>query len=639
MFVELVCALGLLHTGANPYETNLRGFGNSFVQTRPATAIAAGEAYIYALQDDGVVVRHGYTPYSGFNERGALSGVKALHAQRASAAFLLKDDSLVARMDYGVAARNIPRIGPIRDFKVSDYALLVLPDTGNPRCWILDPSDTGTCRLPRFQKRVRSIGVAYDRFFAIFDDSTLIEWYGGIPADTLIAPVPLPRGVISAAGDNKKSYALLSDGTVRSWSFQRRGVRGQIDSVEVRDVQRIAGDYDVVAFQKKDGTVYARDPYSFSMVRAPELDGSLRLEAGWYEVAGLKSDGTIATYRVGRSATNIPRLGRVVEVFGTEETTVAIREDGSAEAWGYDNWSLAGPFRTGRAYQNRFLLVGRDGTLKIVGNNVPWWHGDTIPLVTTVPAGLTGIAHIEALPRCNVVVRDDASTLVWGDTSDSSGCNIHLPASLPGIRKLQAFGGALLAWFVDGSIRLWGAQPPRAPDHLAGWATLPQNASYDGLALDSAGRIVFWGRDTTALDPALDRNLAWKAVAQAKQYVFALGRDGILRSVGGKKSAPWIGDYFPRLDSIRSIDGETLFGFVAQGTCTGVGVPESPNRNGLQLGVHAVAVQDVRGRTIWTGSARWDGRAWNIPLAEKGIFFVRAVDASAKPMRLVHLER
>lgn len=638
-----IFALALTLGASNPYETNLRAFGNVNIQSRPATAVAGSYAFILALQDDGVIVRHGYTPYITWQQTEPLIGVKAIETSDGRVVARLDNDSLVLRDITGKVGVPIPRIPGLRAFKTAGAALLALTDSGILQCWSTTEVAKDQCRIPRIEKRVRSIEGANNRFFAILEDSSLVEWTSSLSSDTMIPPLRLSRGIVAVAGVGGTSYALESDGRVRSWKGLQAH-QGPIDSVDLREVLRIAGASDFAVLQTKDGTVY-RTPRAreTTLQRVPELDGSSSFAASQYEVAGLKSDGTITTMRFGSSGapTLIPRLGTVLDVFGNSRTSVAIRDDGVAQAWGYDNWVLSGPFRSGSYSGSRALLVRRDGTLHIEGTNRVEIFGDTIPGGATVPAGLSRVAHVAALDRCNVVVREDSTTVVWGDTSTTTGCGIlRLPASIPGLERIRPIGGGLVGLFQDGTIRSWGVAPnplARMPMRLDGWATF-SHSNKDALAIDSQGHIVTWFDRSLGLDSTMDRSIVWKDVGAVNGFVFALGQDGILRSVGGAKSAPWIEYHFPRLDSLREINRVTLFGFVATGGPSGRGPTQQRGLSDLHPGLHEVLVQDIRGRTVWSGRAPWNGHSWELPVTQPGIFFARPTKDPSKVMRLIRMK-
>lgn len=286
------------------------------------------------------------------------------------------------------------------------------------------------------------------------------------------APVALP-GVKAVTGAmNAGGYALMKDGTVRSWGKNHWGqlgagwvggftpypvpVRG-LDSV----VQLAAGQATAYAL-KSDGTVWAwgsgvngaipgtQAEYVPVPIKIPGLSGIDGIAAGSFNAFAVKDGvvygwganqyagtGTGSSDFIVRAPTVLPGLTDVVEVVADMDTGYARRTDGTVWAWG------AGP----------------------TGNGCSPSCGSPVPVRV---ADLTEVVGIGTDGRHGFAVRADGSAWAWGTTSDGelgngedcqSMCVSRGPTQVSGISDAVAIDGHGQGGFVlrrDGSVWGWG---------------------------------------------------------------------------------------------------------------------------------------------------------------------------------------
>jgi len=237
------------------------------------------------------------------------------------------------------------------------------------------------------------------------------------PASPFLVP-GLSRTVTSAAGGYYDTYAVLANGQLEGWGYNKYGELG-------------------------DGTNTERR----SPVTIPLPASATDVAAGYYFAMALLSNGTVAAWGYGeygelgngkaeelRSASVVPGLEHVTSIAAGCYFGLALRSDGRVEAWGYGGYGELGD---GKDEEHRSPIV--------------------IP-------GLENVVSIAANCYDAYAVLADGEVKAWGyneygELGDGSKTKRESPIVIPGLSGVKEVAAGVdfaIALHTDGSLSGWG---------------------------------------------------------------------------------------------------------------------------------------------------------------------------------------
>lgn len=254
----------------------------------------------------------------------------------------------------------------------------------------------------------------HDSLLALRNDGTVWEWGNNATryGTTATQFAGLTNIVsITSSGSNLNeyiNYAIKSDGTVYGWGYDKLGLFG------------ISGENNVVNSH-------------FVPALQPALTGFANISLGWCHAVGLKADGTVWAWGdgnyncfdnlqttgpllgngVNQSATNtpvqVPNLSGIVAVKAGTDHSLALKNDGTLWAWGY----------------NYYGQLGNNST---VTPPTPVQVSGLTNVISFAPGsyGSTGLGF-------NVAVKSDGSVWTWGSSSNSNGSASTVPIQVIGV--------------------------------------------------------------------------------------------------------------------------------------------------------------------------------------------------------------
>jgi alpha-tubulin suppressor-like RCC1 family protein len=229
---------------------------------------------------------------------------------------------------------------------------------------------------------VIAIAAGENHSLALRKDSTVWVWGWGIfgqlgngmGMSTVPSKVDSISGVIAIAAGSFHSLALKKDGTVWAWGNNGNGELGSANNspadypqpvVELSNVKSIAGSAVNSYAIKNDGTVWVWGGNTYNQLgnntevfsthprQVNGLSGITHLTGGFQHSLALKNDGTVWTWgnnsagQLGNGAidsntiyvytpTKVLGLSGIKELTGGGTHSLAVKNDGSVWAWGYN---------------------------------------------------------------------------------------------------------------------------------------------------------------------------------------------------------------------------------------------------------------------------------------------------------------
>ena len=246
--------------------------------------------------------------------------------------------------------------------------------------------------------------------------------------------VPNLSNILSVKAGGNHTLALQQDGTVVAWGDNYYGQLGDgsniassspVSATGLNDVRKIAaGTWRSVAL-KNDGTVWTwgydhyapqigQDISNNSPVQVADLIDVVDIAAGFEHVVAVKVDGTVWAWgsnyanQVGNgnpgslfqeSPVQVPNLANVQKVASSDDHTLALLNDGTVWAWGYNFFGQLGDGTT----------TPRQGPVQVIG--------------------LTNVIAIATSYQYSLAMKADGTVWTWGDGSAGTlpGVDLHIP--------------------------------------------------------------------------------------------------------------------------------------------------------------------------------------------------------------------
>jgi alpha-tubulin suppressor-like RCC1 family protein len=363
-------------------------------------------------------------------------------------------------------------------------------------------------------------------------------------------------------------------------------------------------------------------------------------------------------------------LTGVVAVAAGYDLSLALRQDGTVWAWGFDYYScLQNESLQGAVYPSPVQVPGLSNIVAIAAgwfdsvalrnDGTVWtWGGTGAYKAPAQVPGLTGITAIAADGANTMALGSDGSVWAWGDDTDGevgdgqTNTSVNVPTRvLTGGFQAIACGtfttpgqsdGFSLALAADGTVWGWGSNGSNAlvpwasgdwttPSHIygpsgyvSGVASIAAGSGYV-LALRQDGTVLYWGGGTYAGPTPVAGLSNIAAVAAGDGTCFAIGKDGSVYA--------WGNDSIGQLGDGQGFDG-TEFSDV-----------ESPERVPALDGATAIAsgfdytemVEFPKSNGGFSLSLRPDGTVWAFGGNAFGQLGTGACSAHPVPSQVVGL--
>ncbi len=292
----------------------------------------------------------------------------------------------------------------------------------------------------------------------------------------------------------------------------------------------------------------------------------------------------------------------MVAVAAGDQYTVALKDNGTVAAWGYnEDGQINVP--AGLSGVSAIAASSHTVALKSNGTVVAWGHnvwGQSI-----IPAGLSGVSAIAAGGTHTVALLSNGTVVAWGQNNQGQ---TTIPAGLSGVSAVAAGLGHTMALKSNGTVVAWGSLSygvTTVPVGLNGVVSI--SASYHSVALKSDGTVVAWGYNghgETNVPVGLSGVVA---IAAGGGHTVALRSNGMVTAWGNTEYG--VINVPPGLSGVVAIS--------AGGVHTAV-ISRQPTAITGQPGSQIVEVgQSVSFNVVATGTApfsyQWSKNGANIP--------------------------
>ncbi|HEY9061588.1 MAG TPA: dockerin type I domain-containing protein [Pseudobacteroides sp.] len=212
------------------------------------------------------------------------------------------------------------------------------------------------------------------------------------------------------------------------------------------------------------------------------------------------------------------------------KNSVALTENGTVLAWGYNNDSksnipvgIKAKAISAGFYHTVVLL--EDGTVRV-------WGG---PSFCNVPVGLKGVKAIDTGMEYTLALKEDGTVVSWGSNAYIADIGAYkLPEGLAGIKDIAAGDYHSLALKEDGTILAWGSNnygECNIPDNIGDVKSIATGDCFTAI-LSETGKLTVVGRINNKANNISDYT-RFNYITAFRGKLVAITNDGTLCEFGG----------------------------------------------------------------------------------------------------------
>lgn len=362
----------------------------------------------------------------------------------------------------------------------------------------------------------------------------------------------LPSGVVDLWGGGSESIALKADGSVWTWGWDDFGLLGNGHGLSMNDPST---EYDSPFPQPVLGPDGAGQLSGIAMIAGGERHNAALDSNGEVWTWGMNYFGQLgyetgcstdmnAPDCMGTTPAKIPNFTSVKAIAARGYHTLALKNDGSVWAWGYNDEGRLGDgsntdrhspvLVNGLTGHGKVLAISGGGDISAalmedhtlmtwgtnehgaVGNGTTSLAGQWTPTPVSQSTGLTYVKDIATGWDHMVAIDNNGAVWTWGSGGDGElGNGTRVDSSLPvhisgltNVIQVSAGDGSSVALKADGTVWIWGILRTQVgadlfanydydptPVQVAGidHVTLVRDRDWHVLALKDNGSVWAWG--------------------------------------------------------------------------------------------------------------------------------------------------
>ncbi len=385
---------------------------------------------------------------------------------------------------------------------------------------------------------------------------------------------------IKAVYATREAFAALRhDGTVYAWGAGRSGDNSLVASLsDVREI--VSNDYAFAAI-RNDGTVFAWGDSSHggdASAVSSQLTGVTSIAASSNAFAAVRdaaNNHTVVVWGTGAviDETTVASLSNVRQVFSNGHAFVAVRNDGSAHAWGDRQLGGGGVsvanVQSVATSDGAFAALRNDGTVFAWGSD---FHGGS------APEGLAGVTSIASTTYAFAARKNDGSVVTWGAAfagGDSSS------VALADVEEIVGNQFAFAARTSNDTVITWGSAQHGGDSSAVTLENVKSLASTDFAfaALTFDKEVVSWGHLGSSRSAPLELEGVEALFTTGHAFVALLANDA-LASWGQDRLNQDIANPF---DPYQDVTAPVYTGALTAGSGNSLAVATAPTSNAASV--------------------------------------------------------
>lgn len=236
-------------------------------------------------------------------------------------------------------------------------------------------------------------------------------------ATPTFTPTPHPFAIKDVAVGASFTLAVLNNGTLVTWGFNREGQASLPRWMATKPVKEVEVGSNYAIALGEDGRVYGWGANEFKQLNIPRaaLSGVKTISASLGHVMAIKSNGSLLIWgRNDFKQTKPPKAAQknLIAVGAGHSHSLAVKKDGTVLAWGRNTW---GQTRVPKGLKQVIAVAGGfDHSLALRKNGTIVCWGRNNEDQCKIPVGLKDVIAISAGVGYSMALTRDGDVYAWG---------------------------------------------------------------------------------------------------------------------------------------------------------------------------------------------------------------------------------
>jgi len=283
--------------------------------------------------------------------------------------------------------------------------------------------------------------------------STFTPTFTSTPTFT---PTPHPFAIKDVAVGASFTLAVLNNGTLTTWGFNREGQASLPRWMATKPVKEVEVGSNYAVALGEDGRVYGWGKDEFGQLKIPTsaLSNVRTISASLGHVMALKTNGDLLIW--GRNdfkqlAVPLAAHKRLIAIGAGHSHALAVKNDGKVVAWGRNTW---GQTNVPKTLTNVIAVAGGfDHSLALRSNGTIVCWGRNHEGQCKIPTGLKDVIKISAGVSYSMALTRDGKVISWGRNDFGQS---KVPTDLSAVGAISAGYVNSVVGMRDANVRAFG---------------------------------------------------------------------------------------------------------------------------------------------------------------------------------------